>query len=182
MALTDDAHRLISEHFTDRPTKLAIDATCGNGFDTQFLIELGFSKVISFDVQEVAIKATANRLKQLGLNNAELVLSSHELIHHHVNAEVDCVMFNFGYLPSGDKTITTDANSSLKAISIACELLSPSGIITLMCYPGHSAGAIEAKAITHWFDTLGKGWSVETHLAVSPKVTAPILYLLKRVV
>ena len=180
MALTDDAHQVVRSHFEGREKRVAIDATCGNGFDTQFLAELGFERVIGFDIQAVAINATREMLKRLSLKNVELALSSHTLMQDYLVSEVDCVMFNFGYLPTGDKAIVTDAVSSVKAISIAASLLRPNGLISLMCYPGHPSGAIEMHAILDWLETLNQPWTVETHLAVSPKPTAPILYVLRR--
>ena len=41
---------------------VAIDATLGNGYDTDFLSE-HFSKVYSFDIQDCAIKAYESRNK-----------------------------------------------------------------------------------------------------------------------
>jgi hypothetical protein len=91
-------------------------------------------------------------------------------------------MFNFGYLPMGDKEITTEAQSSVAALQAGLDLLSEHCIMSLMCYPGHPAGAQETQAIRDWFVSLNTDdWIVETHLAVSPKPTAPILYLIKRI-
>ena len=180
MSLTDDAHQLIRDHFKDKNKNLAIDATCGNGHDTQFLAELGFKKVIGFDVQECAIEASSNRIKQLNIQGAEFILAGHETMENYVHDSVDCVMFNFGYLPSGDKSRTTNAKNSIKAIEAATRLLENSGLISLMCYPGHPNGKLETQVIVDWFKTLKHEWIVETHLAVSPKPTAPILYTVKR--
>jgi SAM-dependent methyltransferase len=180
MALTDDAHQIIRDHFQGKSRGLAIDATCGNGFDTQFLAELGFKRVLGFDIQEVAISATQERLKQTGLNQVELVLASHQVMNKYIDTTIDCVMFNFGYLPAGDKAIVTTAENSVAALAIAASRLSQHGMISLMCYPGHPSGAVETQAIRDWFKTLNNQWIVKTHLAVSPKPTAPILYELRR--
>jgi SAM-dependent methyltransferase len=181
MALTDDAHQIIRDHFQDKSMGLAVDATCGNGFDTQFLAELGFKRVLAFDIQKVAISATQARLKQAGLNQVELVLASHHLISKYIDTTVDCVMFNFGYLPTGDKTIVTTAENSVAALAVAASLLSPQGVISIMCYPGHPSGAAETRAIRDWFQTLNNQWRIKTHLAVSPKPTAPILYEVRHI-
>lgn len=180
MALTDDAHQLIKDHFQGKDKHLAVDATCGNGYDTQFLAEFGFSRVIGFDIQQIAIDASNKRIKQTGLKGVELILAGHETIEHHIESKVDCVVFNFGYLPNGDKALTTKAQNSVDAIEAATRLLSNDGLISLMCYPGHPPGALETQAIRDCFTNLENNWLVETHLAVSPKPTAPILYNLKR--
>lgn len=179
MSLTDDAHALIEAHFQDKEKALAVDATCGNGHDTAFLIELGFQKVMGFDVQEMAIETTR---KQLGDNESVvLVKDSHANLAAHINHPIGCLMFNFGYLPSGDKEITTQSKSSITALQAGLGLLTNNGLISLMCYPGHPAGAQETQAIRNWFESLSfEQWIVETHLAASPKPTAPILYLIKR--
>lgn len=180
MALTDDAHQLIEQHFLNTQKGVAVDATCGNGNDTLFLAKLGFDQVISFDLQKQAIESTKKRLVAEHIQNAGLILDSHEHMVRYIKQQVDCVMFNFGYLPNGDKTITTLAISSLKALEASCILLSKNGLITLMCYPGHPEGLSETKAIKGFLDSIRQHWIIETHLAVSPKPTAPMLFILKR--
>ena len=179
MSLTDDTHALIRAHFKLAPTLLAVDATCGNGHDTAFLIELGFDNVFAFDIQALAIEATRERLG----SNTSLILikDSHANLSAYIQRPIDCLMFNFGYLPMGDKRITTTSESSLSALKAGLERLSAHGLISLMCYPGHPAGADETQAIKGWLSNLDtESWLIETHLAASPKPTAPVLYLIKR--
>ena len=57
------------------------------------------------------------------------------------------VMFNLGYLPGGDKSIVTRAESTVIAIRIAAELLAPGGILTIVVYTGHPGGEEEAAAV-----------------------------------
>lgn len=179
MALTQRTHELIRAHFAQHANTTAIDATCGNGHDTEFLCRLNFDKVFGFDIQAQAINATQERLAHAQLN-ATLIQSGHENINTHVTDKIDCVMFNFGYLPSTDKSITTKSTTSVKALETVIEKLSDNGLISLMCYPGHPEGATETSAIKTWMEQLGNGWLVETHLAKSPKPTAPILYIITR--
>ena len=47
---------------------VVVDATMGNGYDTQFLAELG-ANVYAFDVQEEALNATEKRLDDAGIKN-----------------------------------------------------------------------------------------------------------------
>lgn len=180
MALTDDAHCLIKEHFKDKAKGLAVDATCGNGFDSQFLCGLGFEQLIGFDIQAQAISATRQRLVERKYTQFKLIEASHELLENYISSSIDCIMFNFGYLPNGNKRVTTEASSSIKALRSACRLLSKHGVISLICYPGHASGAIEAQAILTDVKALDSAWQVDTHLAASPKPTAPILYIVKR--
>jgi len=181
MDLTTRTHTLIREHFTDKDKGVAIDATCGNGFDTEFLARLGFSTVFGFDMQELAIAISQHRLAEAGFTDATLIHDGHESLSQYIHEPADCIMFNFGYLPGGDKRVTTSTQTSLRALQSATSLLNEGGLISLMCYPGHPAGALETKAIRNWFYQLDNNWRVETHYAKSPKPSAPILYLLKRI-
>ena len=179
MALTQRAHELIQIHFTNKPTCTAIDATCGNGHDTEFLCRLGFKNVIGFDIQEQAINASKLRIKQAKLN-AQFIHTGHENMSQHISEELDCVMFNFGYLPKANKDLTTKSDTSIRAITAALDNLSKTGLISLMCYPGHAEGAIETDAIKTLLKSLDHHWDVQHHLARSPKPTAPTLYIITR--
>lgn len=51
-------------------------------------------------------------------------------------------MFNLGFLPGGDKTVTTTYESTVKALGHCLNLLNFNGIVTVALYPGHTAGKI----------------------------------------
>lgn len=177
MTLTQQAQQLITQHFALEPDSqakrelgLAVDATCGNGHDTLFLLESKFAHVLAFDVQARAIDTTRERCKGAlgGGQDLSLIHASHSELPTHLaramaeypeNAEpsrtkLNCVMFNLGYLPNADKSITTHTHSTLQALSHACAALSAGGIITILCYPGHPSGAHETQAITAYLATL----------------------------
>jgi len=67
-----------------------------------------------------------------------------------VPAGVKAVMFNLGYYPSGDKSIITQPDTTLRALEAALDLLVPEGIVTVVIYPGHPGGAEEADRIKAW--------------------------------
>lgn len=185
MSLTKLAHDLIRQHFADPASQLrtAVDATCGNGFDTLFLASLGFREVNGFDIQTEAIDATRARLDNAGYTKVQLFQQGHESLSSLVQQPLDCVMFNFGYLPGADKSITTLANTSLTAVQQAADMLSGSGILSLMCYPGHAAGADETRLLKPWVASLGASadWKTSTHLSATPSSNSPILFVLERV-
>lgn len=182
MALTDKAHELIRFHFgsTAMPLSLAVDATCGNGHDTLFLAKLGFKNIVGFDIQTEAITSTKKRLGAAGIENIRLIHASHENIGKYVDQKINCVMFNLGYLPSADKSITTKTTTTLAALKFCLTVLSEDGLISVMCYPGHPAGLEESNAIQKWLISLDDCWNVSTHQASSPKPNAPVLYLLRK--
>lgn len=185
MALTDQAHLLIEHHFTQwtQEKSLAIDATCGNGNDTEFLCSLGFDHVLAFDIQPRAIDATRQRLERAGFKNATLLCKSHRQIETEViarNRRINCAMFNLGYLPRGDKAVTTQAESTLAAISQSMNNLADTGIITVLCYPGHPNGAFERDQLRATFDNLQSPWSLDIHHSESATQSTPVLYVLRR--
>lgn len=129
----------------------AVDATLGNGHDTDFLAGI-FEKVYSFDIQKQCINNYVHKNK----DNVILINDSHENIEKHINGAIDCAMFNLGFLPGGDKCITTKYESTLKAIDSALKLLRSNGIITIALYPGHEAGKLERDHIIYFASNLPK--------------------------
>ena len=95
-----------------------IDATAGNGNDTLFLAQLVGSegKVYAFDIQEKAVENTKNRLAENGVFWCDVILDGHQNMKNYVDTVVKAVMFNFGYLPGGDKSVFTHKETSIPAI------------------------------------------------------------------
>ena len=94
-----------------RPGDIAVDATMGNGKDTQFLCELvgETGHVYAFDVQEEALERTAARLEAAGLRaRATLILAGHETMRENVPVSPRAVMFNLGWLPGGTYALYSD--------------------------------------------------------------------------
>ncbi|TMW71909.1 methyltransferase domain-containing protein [Alteribacter natronophilus] len=134
---------------------LAVDATAGNGHDTVFLAKCVGEDgcVISFDVQEQAIASTRERLEaatKLKLSDrVRLVHDGHENVRQHLpeNAAVDGAVFNLGYLPGSDKTVTTAPDSTIRAVEELFQVMKPGGIIVLVVYHGHDEGKVERDAL-----------------------------------
>ena len=131
----------------------ALDGTAGNGRDTLFLAQLvgGNGKVWAFDIQAQALSNTAGLLRENGVEErVELIAASHADLADYVREPLDAAMFNFGYLPGGDKTVTTKADSSVRAMQAAAALLAEGGLLTAVVYSGHPTGRAEAAAIEQW--------------------------------
>jgi len=140
-----------------KPGDTVIDATVGNGHDTLFLADLvgPAGRVYGFDIQQEAVTRTAAALAQAGLEGAaSLHACCHSTLQEYVSGEVSACMFNLGYLPSGDKSIITQAQSTISALEQALQLLAASGLITIMCYPGHDGGQSECLAVEAWAQSL----------------------------
>ena len=128
---------------------ICVDATCGNGNDTLFLAERT-KKVYAFDIQKQAIDNTKKRCTHL--ENIQLFELSHAKMESVIHEKVDCVVFNFGYLPKADPTLITQTATSLEAVKAAWRLLNENGVLALSCYVGHAGGAEETEAIHRWID------------------------------
>lgn len=157
----DAAHSFAGQAI--RTGGLAIDATVGNGHDTLFLVsEVGAEgRVVGFDVQSRALDATRDRVRREAPTAADrlcLILAGHESMNEHLDEQisgtVDAVMFNLGYLPGGDHSITTEPETTRQALDTSAGLLRPGGVITVVAYPGHKGGEEETRAIELWASSL----------------------------
>lgn len=166
----------------------AIDATVGNGHDTLFLAEqVGLTgRVYGFDIQAVAINATRKKLQHAQLVDCvRLIQASHADMAVHIPAskhdKIRACMFNLGYLPKGDKSIITQTDSTLPALTVASELLAPQGIMTVLAYPGHAGGDKEAASVETWLAQLsGKKFVVNTFFSAISSQTAPRLFVIEK--
>ena len=144
------AHDFLAQVITQED--IVVDATMGNGHDTLFLAKLA-KQVYAFDIQEQALEKTSQRLQEAGLTNAELILQGHETVDQFVR-EVKAVIFNLGYLPSADKSIITQPQTTLDALDKLCHMLVKGGRIAIMIYYGHEGGDIERDAVMDYVSQL----------------------------
>ena len=132
------------------PGDRVIDATMGNGQDTLALARLvgETGKVAAFDVQEAAVNRTRALLKQEGLlDRCDLHLMGHEHVLQVVGEPVRLAVFNLGWLPGGDKSVTTRWETTRKAMEGCLQLLLPGGVCTVCAYPGHEEGNRELQEL-----------------------------------
>ena len=131
-----------------------IDATAGKGKDTALLAELAgdTGKVIAMDIQAEALASTNALLEKKCLaDRVQLVLDSHANLHAYAEeASVDCIVFNLGYLPGGDHSIATHAESTIQALEQSLRLLKPFGMIAMAIYHGGDTGFAERDAVLDW--------------------------------
>lgn len=139
------------------PGDIAIDATMGNGYDTERLCRLvgETGRVYAFDVQKAALESTRERLEKAGLcERAELILAGHERCAQFAPEGVALAAFNLGWLPGTEHKTTTRVETTLAGANACLSLLRPGGIVTICVYPGHEEGAKELAALTQWAKTL----------------------------
>lgn len=111
----------------------AIDATCGNGYDTLFLSKY-YKRVISIDIQPLAVKRTKEKTKDI--NNIEIYLDDFNSIDKFKYANL--IIFNLGFLPGSNKKIKTQDYTSDKAVLKAYSILD--GTLIIACYVQHDGG------------------------------------------
>ncbi|MCC4121994.1 tRNA (mnm(5)s(2)U34)-methyltransferase [Lactococcus lactis] len=174
---------------------VVVDATMGNGYDTQFLAELG-ANVYAFDVQEEALNATEKRLDDAEIKNqifeknlsnlltepsVNLVLSGHEKLSEYVKEPIKAAIFNLGYLPKTDKSVVTKADTTLTALDALTNQLVVGGRIAIMIYYGHEGGMEEKDAVIKWTSSLPqKDWEVTSYAPLNQIHTPPILVLIEK--
>lgn len=154
--ITQWCHHFIKEQI--KPGDFCIDATAGNGYDTLLLCQLVGEKghVLAFDIQPDALKHTRERLAEANLQDrADLILDSHShLSRYAVKNSISCIVFNLGYLPNGDHTISTRPQSTVKALEESLLLLKKGGIISLCIYSGKDSGFKERDTVLAYLKTL----------------------------
>ena len=141
-------------HFIElqvRPGDHCIDATMGNGHDTELLCCLvgPSGTVLAFDIQEKALQNTAKRLQEAGVpDNYRLILDSHSHMDQYADEDsVSCIVFNFGYLPGGDHALATRPDTSITAIMQGLKILKKGGLMSLCIYSGKDSGFEERDAL-----------------------------------
>lgn len=147
------------------PGDIAIDATVGTGADTLFLAQAcgKRGRIFGFDIQAEALALAQTRLAADPggkLAAAALFQRSHaemaEAVPKEHHGRVGAVMFNLGYLPSegADKAVITVPETTVPALEAALSLLRPRGVLTVVVYPGHEGGELEARQVEAWAEGL----------------------------
>lgn len=181
--LTEVCADVLSKYISYGDT--VIDATMGNGYDTLILAKLvgQEGKVYSFDIQQKALDITNNLVKEeLGyVNNIVLIQDSHENINQYITDNVSAIVFNLGYLPGGNHAITTQIDSTMKAVEIGLDLLKKNGLISILIYEGHKEGKKEKEKLIEFGKSLdAKKFHVIILELINQKKTPPTLMLITK--
>lgn len=154
--ITEYVHHFLECHV--KPGDICVDATMGNGNDTLKLCELvgEQGKVYAFDIQKQALENTEKRLKDHKvIHIASLILDSHTHMDNYiVENQVDCIVFNFGYLPSGDHKLATRPETSIEAVKLGLSVLKKGGLMSLCIYSGKDSGFEERDALLSFLKEL----------------------------
>ncbi|MCC5807123.1 MAG: methyltransferase domain-containing protein [Opitutales bacterium] len=153
--LTELAHARLAAYVRTGDTVL--DATAGNGHDTAFLARHAgpSGHVYAMDIQKAALES-ARKQSAPGTRAAGItwIAGDHaRLIEHLPRALVGnlrAAVFNLGYLPGGDHSVTTRAPSTCAALESALAYLAAGGVLCVTCYRGHPGGEEEYSAVLEW--------------------------------
>lgn len=200
--LTEQAQQAIRNQIAPQretpENEILIDATAGNGYDTRFLALLAGTRgrVIAIDIQPEALTRTEAQLQSLLMDtgaspvcaSVKLVLDDHanllQIVAPADHGKVGAVMFNLGYLPSGDKALVTRAVSTQKALQGAIAVIRPGGIITVIAYRGHPGGMEEASTVEAFLSQLpSSDFSITTSESMSESAASkpsPKLFVIRR--
>lgn len=122
---------------------ICVDATLGQGKDTEFFLSQNVRRVYGFEIQKDVYVKTKQKIQN---EKAALYCIGHEHMAEIIHESVDVIIFNFGYFPSGDHALTTHVDTSIQAIQQGLSLLKIKGRMALVLYP-HEEGKKEALSI-----------------------------------
>jgi len=179
------------------PGDLAVDLTAGTGRDTLHLFQCvgPRGRVLAFDIQEAALRQSAARLAAAGATvdfryspptvgvippGVHLICDDHARLRFHLGEAPRAVVANLGYLPGGDRTVATAADSTLAALNQALGLLADGGRVAVVLYVGHPGGLEEAEQVEALFGGLPVGrWEV-LRLQVINRPGSPFLLVAEK--
>ena len=161
---------------------VAVDFTMGNGHDTAYLSKAvgPGGHVYAFDIQQQALDSTRKTLAAEGCpDNVTLIHDSHHNLKQYVSTPFRVGMFNLGWLPGGDKSITTMRETTLPAIRDAIELLDRDGILNIAIYPGHKEGDEEGKLVCEYLASLSRFKVCVTRVQIINSPTSPYFLMVE---
>ena len=160
-----------------------VDFTMGNGHDTLWLSRLvgETGRVYSFDIQDAALSSARSLLEAEGApKNYTLIKASHHLVADYVKEPICAGMFNLGYLPGGDRSVTTMHETTLAAISAGIDLLEDGGGLLIAVYPGHAEGTLEGELIHQMLSPLDRKKICVSKLRIINSPASPFFFLVEK--
>lgn len=165
-----------------------IDATMGNGKDTltlaQILQSKGGGKICGLDIQAKALENTKALLQSHVpdfIPQITLFKNSHEEFPKEIPySSIKLIVYNLGYLPGADKSLTTKTETTLISIEKALKLLCHGGALSITCYPGHEEGMKEYEAIHAFLQGIDPREFSTTEHNFTNRHLSPILILVQK--
>ena len=137
----------------EKNINIAVDMTAGNGNDSLFILdELHPKMLFAFDIQKEAKENTEALIGNR--DNFKFILDSHVNFDKYIKDKIDLAIYNLGYLPRGDKSITTRADSTIESLEKVLNLLDKNGKVLITVYPGHKEGKEESLRVKNYLESL----------------------------
>ena len=131
----------------------ACDMTAGNGKDSKFILDNKNPKILyAFDIQKLSQERCEKLIGQR--KNFKFILDDHKNIEKYIEEKIDLFIYNLGFLPKGDKSITTNYKSVIQSLKSCLNLLNENGLILITFYPGHEEGKNEEKYVGEFLKNL----------------------------
>ena len=165
------------------PGGTVADFTMGNGNDTLWLSQqVGETgRVYAFDIQPEAVARTEERMKtEAPFENYTLICDSHHRAAEYIKTPICVGIFNLGFLPGGDKSVTTLRETTLPAVETALSLLAPKGALLVAVYPGHEEGRLEGELLEKTFSALPQKQYSVACLRIVNAPDCPFFYLIEK--
>lgn len=158
-------------------SKTCLDLTFGNGNDSYKMLSINKDiKVYGFDIQKSCIDNSKTIDGLMAINDSHLNFDSY------VYTNIDFAIFNLGYLPGGDKNITTEYDIVIKTLEKLLIVLNDEGQIVITFYPGHKPGLEESIKVIKFLQTLNqKKFNVVRYDFINQINNPPFICLIERI-
>ncbi|MCH9613051.1 MAG: hypothetical protein S4CHLAM102_15530 [Chlamydiia bacterium] len=171
------------------PGRTIIDATAGNGHDLLFCAKKLFAHddtghLFAIDIQPEAITASKEKLTAQFPHLIDTHI--HFFCQSHAPLPIpptppSLIIYNLGYLPGTDKSITTLLESTKQSLEQALSILAVDGVISLMLYPGHAEGETEAAFLLQTLPNLPREFfKIYTYHSLFADQTPTLVLIQKR--
>lgn len=148
---------LIINNFLKKDS-ICVDATLGNGKDSLKIYKTleGECRIYAFDIQEKAIDNSKKLFieNNISLNKINFINDSHEFVDEYIKEEIDFFIMNLGYLPGGNKDITTNYKTVQIFLDKITSIMKDKSFGLIIFYPGHEAGKEELIKISEYLSGL----------------------------
>ncbi|MDL2310928.1 class I SAM-dependent methyltransferase, partial [Peptostreptococcaceae bacterium OttesenSCG-928-C18] len=162
---------------------VAVDMTVGNGNDLYNIAKVvnKESELFGFDIADTAIENSKIKLNEFKDFNITLVLDNHISIRKHIKDNIDLAIYNLGFLPGGNKKITTNYLDVIKSLEVLLKQLNPEGLIIITFYPGHESGLEESVKVEEYLKTLNqKEYNILKYDFINQINNPPYVVILER--
>lgn len=177
---TKDLIKFLLENYIKK-VEVAVDMTLGNGKDAKNILEITEpKKLYCFDIQKIAIE---NSKKLIGdFENIKFILDSHTNLDKYISDKIDLAVYNLGYLPTGDKFITTLSEDVILSLKKLLDMLNDEGKIILTFYPGHESGKKESEEVSIYLSTISqKYFSIIKFDFINQKNNPPFVIMISKI-